>query len=67
MSAALGWLGKYPRDVVGAVHPRVVDAFMQGMHRGCFVAAGVAVLLGLVAYATLPATVEHNTTGLALH
>jgi hypothetical protein len=56
MQAALATTGHLPASLAAQVQPAVTSAFMTAFHRGCFVAAGVAVTMALIGALTLPAT-----------
>lgn len=56
MQAALATTAHLPASLAAQVQPAVTSAFMTAFHRGCFVAAGVAVTMALIGALTLPAT-----------
>ena len=56
MQAALATTSHLPVALAAQVQPAVTNAFMTAFHRGCFVAAGVAVTMAIIGALTLPAT-----------
>jgi EmrB/QacA subfamily drug resistance transporter len=63
MQAALATEAHLPAALAAQIHPAVTSAFMNAFHRGCFVAAGVALVMAIVAYGALPATPAAATAG----
>jgi hypothetical protein len=55
MQAAKMMLANLPASVQATVAPKVTDAFMIGLHRGCLVAAGTAVVVAMIVFCYLPA------------
>jgi EmrB/QacA subfamily drug resistance transporter len=52
--AAQATVARLPATMQSALVSRVTNAFMEGLHRGCFVAAGVAVVVAVAALLHLP-------------
>ena len=55
MQAAQATVARLPAGLHASLDARVVAAFMNGLHRGCLVAAGTAIAIALVVYFYLPA------------
>jgi len=56
MQAALGAVRHIPFESARvSMTSHITEAFMSGLHRGCFVAAGISALVGLTVYFYLPA------------
>jgi EmrB/QacA subfamily drug resistance transporter len=54
--AAQATVSHLPASLQGALNTEVTDAFMQGLHRGCFVAAGAALVVAVGVLTHLPKT-----------
>jgi hypothetical protein len=46
---------------------QIIESFMSGFQRGCFVAAGVALVLSVVAFALLPSKADQPPVAIAAH
>ena len=44
----------FPRALQPPLNAQVTDAFMDGLHRGCLVGAGVAVLASILVFTRMP-------------
>lgn len=55
MQAAKAMVAHLPVSVQKTVDDRVTTAFMNGLHRGCLVAAGTAMVVAIVVFIYLPA------------
>ena len=55
MQAAQATVAHFPSALQPSLDVKVTDAFMNGLHRGCLVAAAVAVAVALVVFFHLPA------------
>ena len=67
MQAALGTVRALPASVGHSIEPHIVSSFMNGLHRGCFVAAGAAFALSLLAFFLLPTKADQPPVTVAAH
>ena len=58
VAAALEVAGRAPATVAPILKSAALDAFTSGLHQGCFVAAGVAIVGAVVAVLLLPGRSE---------
>jgi len=56
--AAQATVAHLPSTLQSGLYEQVTTAFMQGLHRGCFVGAGVALLVAIAALTHLPKVQE---------
>ena len=66
MQAARAVVAHLAPSAQARVGTDMTSAFMQGLHRGCLVGAGVAVVSGAVVFASLPARNAAHVSALAL-
>jgi len=55
--AAQATVAHFPASLQNSLNAHVTDAFMQGLHRGCFVAAGAALVVAVLVLTYLPTAV----------
>ncbi len=67
MQAALAVNNSLPAGIAQTVHPQIVESFMNGFHRGCFVGSGVAFVLSLVAFVWLPTKADQPPVTMVAH
>jgi len=67
MHGALGTAQALPAQIAATLHPHIVESFMSGFHRGCFVAAGVALVLSFLALTLLPSKADQPPVTMAAH
>jgi EmrB/QacA subfamily drug resistance transporter len=67
MQSALGVVNSLPSGISQIVHPQIVHSFMNGFHRGCFVAAGAAFALSLLAFFLLPNKADQPPVAITAH
>jgi predicted MFS family arabinose efflux permease len=65
--AAQATVSHFPASVQGALNAQVTSAFMQGLHRGCFVAAGAALLVAVLVLAHLPQAASAESRAVPVH
>jgi DHA2 family multidrug resistance protein-like MFS transporter len=62
MQAAQATVAHLPAALRSLLNVKVTDAFMNGLHRGCLVAAAVAVAVGAVVFFHLPSRSPRSST-----
>jgi EmrB/QacA subfamily drug resistance transporter len=65
--AAQATVSHFPGSLQGALNAQVTDAFMQGLHRGCFVAAGAALVVAVLVVTHLPQAVAAESRRAPMH
>jgi DHA2 family multidrug resistance protein-like MFS transporter len=66
MQAAQSAVAHFPPSMRPSLEAKVTDAFMNGLHRGCLVAAATAIAVALVVFFHLPAGRPRPTSELIL-
>ncbi|CAB4779920.1 unannotated protein [freshwater metagenome] len=67
MQGALATAQSLPVPIAASLQPHIVESFMSGFHRGCFVAAGVALVLSILAFTFLPSKADQPPAAIAAH
>jgi hypothetical protein len=67
MQGALGTAQALQAQISVNLRPQIVESFMSGFHRGCFVAAGVALVLSVLAFALLPNKADQPPVAMVAH
>ena len=67
MQGALATAQSLPAPIAASLQPHIVESFMSGFHRGCFVAAGVALVLSILAFTFLPSKADQPPVPIAAH
>jgi hypothetical protein len=67
MQGALATAQSLPAPIAASLQPHIVESFMSGFHRGCFVAAGVALVLSALAFAFLPSKADQPPVAMVAH
>ena len=67
MQGALATAQSLPAPIAATLHPLIVESFMSGFHRGCFVASGVALVLSFLAFTLLPNKADQPPVTMAAH
>jgi hypothetical protein len=60
--AAQATVARFPASLRPALDAQVTNAFMEGLHRGCFVASGAAVVAAVVVLSRLPKAMSAAST-----